>query len=919
MYTKDEVKKASIDFFGGDELAANVFADKYAVCNSDGMYEEKTPDDMWNRMATAGAAVEKDKSFWQKEFLRIFSDFKAVPQGSIMFSLGNKYSKSSCSNCFVLEITEDSIDGIFNAAKDMANTYKFRGGCGIDLGVLRPQNARVSNAAKTSTGAASFMEFYSQITNIIGMHGRRGALMLTMPVTHPDIASFITAKHQKDRVTGANISVKITDDFMKAVENNSDWVMSFKTKHEDITKKIPARELWKTIVESATNTAEPGLLFWDNIIKNSPSDCYGDLGYKSVSTNPCQPGFALLLKKTGVCEMSGVNIGDEIWSETGWTKVVNKWSTGIKPVYKYKTDGWSEFLNDIAHFIGTENHRAVSNGEKIEISKLKTIDFFNDDSPNGETFDMKLMNTDIVGSEYLGDFEVFDITVDNHTHTYWTGGVNVSNCSELPLENLGACTLLSMNIAKYTRNNFKENSFFDEKSFFDDVCIATRFLDNVKTIDADLMPLEGQRKHALESRRIGMGIHGLADTLASLGIKYDSNAGVDFIDKFFEKYTKCVYSASVELGKEKGVFPIFDAKREIGHPFLERIGFAGKARRNIACMTLAPTGSVSIVSQTSSGIEPVFRNTYTRRVRYIDGKKLSDGQSVVTDSIGNKWIEYSVNHHNVSKFIKENPSVKLPDYFVTSDKIDWKKRVAIQSKITNWLDHSVSSTINLPKGTSSKLVSDIYFEAWRRGCKGITVYVDGCRDGVLISGDVEEINKENKCSSDAAKRPKKLPCDLFKIQAEGQKWIVVVGKNNEKPYEVFAGRPTKMDIPDGEHAGYIEKDGNKDDGRGIYSLHVAGEKIVDLPSVLTDAQKSATRQISLSLRHGVPIKYIVQQLEKSDGSMASFEKAIARVLKKYIKDGEVENGSICNNCKQKTLVRQEGCVVCSSCGWTKCS
>lgn len=776
MFTKDQAMSASLSFFGGDELAANVFLDKYAMGTSEG-FLEKTPDDMWRRMAMAGASIEKDKQYWEKAFYGIFQSFKAVPQGSIMFSLGNKFSKSSCSNCFVLEIQEDSIDGIFNTARDMANTYKYRGGCGVDLGGLRPKNASVSNAAKTSTGAASFMEFYSQITNIIGMHGRRGALMLTMPVSHPDIEEFIKAKHDKSKVTGANISVKITDDFMKRVESNGEWVACFRTPHETITKKWKARDLWKMIIDSATNTAEPGILFWDSMIKNSPADIYSAEGYNSVSVNPC---------------------------------------------------------------------------------------------------------------------------------------------SELILENNGACTLLSMNLSRYTKNNFNKEASFDEDSFFKDVFVATRFLDNVKTIDADLMPLPGQRKHAVESRRIGMGIHGLADAMANLNIKYDSTDGVNFIDKLFEKYTKSVYGASVELAKEKGVFPIFNSKKEIGHPFLERIGFAGKPRRNIACMTLAPTGSVSILSQTSSGMEPVFRNSYTRRVRYIDGKKLGPEQKIVTDSVGGQWIEYSVYHHNVTNFLKENPGVKLPEYFVTSDKIDWRKRVEVQAKITNWLDHSVSSTINLPKGTTSDVVSDIYFEAWRSGCKGITVYVDGCRDGVLISGEADVEKNEKKHDFAAIRRPKKVPCDLFEINSDSGKWIVVVGLHDDKPYEIFAGKPTKINIGEYE-SGYIEKQGNNEEGRGIYTLHVGGQSIVNLPSVLTDAQKSLTRQISLSLRHNIPIKYVVQQLEKSDGSMASFEKAIARVLKKYIKDGEVENGAICSSCKQKTLVRQEGCITCSSCGWTKCS
>ena len=797
MATFEEARKKSIEFFGGNELAADAFLKKYALTSRDGKkFLEPTPDYMWRRMAKAGAAIEKDSEKWEKEFNRIFEDFKAVPQGSIMFALGNTEQLSSCSNCFVFEV-EDSIESIFDTAKEMARTYSYRGGCGLDLSPLRPVGGVVKNAAKFTSGAASWMGFYSDVTRMIGINGRRGALMLTMGVDHPDIELFTTMKHDLSKVTGANVSIRITDDFMKAVENDKKWKATFSTKHEVIEKEWKARDLWKIITDSATKYAEPGLLFWDNILKNSPADCYADLGFKTVCTNPC---------------------------------------------------------------------------------------------------------------------------------------------SELPLSRYDSCTLLSMNLTKYTRNDFKKDAFFDEKTFLDDVYVATRFLDNVKTIDSDLVPLAEQKKIAKAGRRIGMGIHGLADAMANLKIKYDSESGVEFIHDLFEKYTKAVYSASVELAKEKGAFPIFDAEREKDHPFLTRIGFAGVPRRNIACMTLAPTGTVSLISQTSSGIEPVFRNAYTRRVKVVHNMTIrpEDKDRIFVDDLGDRWIEYNVLEKNPERFLEMmksalnnadtkgmeniaeghelNSKTGLPDFFVSSEEIDWEKRVEIQAAITKWLDHSCSSTINLPKGTTSETVSKIYMKAWKSGCKGMTVYVDGSRSGVLIT---EEEKNEKKKKADglfaAIERPNKIPCDVYQITADGDKWTVMVGLVNDRPYEIFCGKKKNVDLGKTEK-GYIEKE-----GKGVYSLHIGEDTILkDISLMFNDIQGAITRLISTSLRHGVDIQFVVQQLEKSDGNITSFNKAISRVLKKYIKDGTKEHGAKCPSCSQESIIREDGCVKCSSCGWTKC-
>jgi len=791
-----EAQKKATEFFNGNAMAADTFLKKYALSEGTGDFEvdeegktseimkylETTPDQMWKRMAKAGAAIENEPEKWEKEFYEIFKNFKAVPQGSIMFALGNTLQKSSNSNCFVFEVN-DSLDGegsIFRTAEEMARTYSYRGGCGLDISPLRPTSGGVNNAAKYTSGAASWMEFYSFVTGMIGINGRRGALMLTMGIDHPDIELFTKMKQDKTKVTRANVSIRITDDFMKAVEQNKKWKASFSwissktNKKETVTREWEAQKLWDIIIDSATNYAEPGLLFWDNIIKNSPADCYADQGFKTICTNPC---------------------------------------------------------------------------------------------------------------------------------------------SELPLSRYDSCTLLSMNLTQYTRNDFTEEAFFDEDAFFKDVIVATRFLDNVKTIDVDCVPLPQQKEIAKLGRRIGMGIHGLADAMANIRIKYDSEAGVKFIHDLFEKYTKAVYGASVELAKEKGAFPIFDAEKEKDHPFLKRIGFAGVPRRNIACMTLAPTGTVSLISQTSSGIEPNFRNKYKRRIKIAHNMTIrpEEVDKTFTDDLGDKWLEYQVVEPNPQRYLNNTKSEELPDYFVTSNQIDWEKRVEIQAAITKWLDHSCSSTINLPKGTTTETVGKIYMKAWKSGCKGMTVYVDGCRDGVLITDEDKEKSVKTRNPMDAIERPAKIPCDIYQITADGVKWTVMVGLVNDTPYEIFCGKPKNVEIGKTEK-GYIEKE-----GKGRYSLHIGDDTILkDIAAIFTDTQGAITRLISTALRHGVPSQFLVQQLEKSDGNITSFNKAISRVLKKYIKDGTEENGAKCPECKQEKMIRSEGCVKCSSCGWTKC-
>lgn len=798
-----KTREDTFSFFNRDELATDVYLKKYAVTKTDGTIDEWLPSDMWRRMAKAAASVEKDEVFWEEEFYRVLSDWKAVPQGSIMFALGNKYQKSSCSNCFVIPIHNDSLEGIFDAAKEMAKTYAYRGGVGIDLSPLRPAGALVSNAARTSTGAWSYMDFYSYVTRLIGQHGRRGALMLTIGDDHPDLCNFITSKLDLSKITGANISIRISDAFMKSVEEDTMWTMSFSTKHEKLTIQQKAREIWHLIVDCATKTAEPGILFWDTILRESPSDCYADVGFRTICTNPC---------------------------------------------------------------------------------------------------------------------------------------------SEIPLPAYDACTLLSMNLTKYTRNNFDTDAKFDFDEFKRDVCSAVRFLDNVKEIDLSLMPLDQQRDVARRGRRIGMGTNGLGDTLANLQLRYDSDEALQFVDKLYEFFAKTAYQASVDLAKEKGAFPVFNADKEKNNPFLKRIGFAGIPRRNIALLTCAPTGSLSCLCQTSSGVEPVFRNFYTRRRKITHNEAVNIPKSLLyKDQMGDYWQEYNVAHHNVQKYIdfkygeKKNShifsmpngiirceaetftsdietveKIELPDYFVESDKINWLQRVRVQATMQKWIDHAISSTCNLPKGTDVETVKKVYEEAYRQGCKGFTVYVDGCRDGVLVTK--EDKSKPNGIiKTDAPRRPKTLSADVHHIRVKGEEYFVLVGMMADEPYEVFAGKN-----------GFISKECKVAEvtkiKRGHYKAQFDdGTLVEDLNSHITDEEAGITRLLSLSLRHGADIKHAVSVLERVPGDMQNFARCISRALKKHIPDGEGVTGQGCGQCNGENLVRQEGCVFCQDCGWSGCS
>ena len=807
MFTEEEVREATLEYFDGDELATNVWTSKYCLKDKRGNFLEKTPDDMHRRLAREFARVEKKfngkRLLSETEIYKHLKNFDyIVPQGSPMMGIGNDHVNVSLSNCVVVESPSDNVSSIMDSGKELANLFKRRCGVGLDLSNLRPEGTMVNNSSKTSTGAWSFADMYSYICRMIGQDGRRGALLLSMDVRHPDVQKFVTMKHDLTKVTGANVSVRVTNDFMKAVMADDDFELRFPVDAEEPTVKenIRARDLWDLIIESATKTAEPGLLLWDNIIDNLPAHCYKDKGFRTLTTNPC---------------------------------------------------------------------------------------------------------------------------------------------GELPLSAADSCRLISINLKNFVDNPFEKNASFNFDKFKQVVSLAARLSDDL--VELELEKLQNIKYVADEQdekelwtklyetcsngRRTGLGTHGLADAVACLGHAYDSKKAEEIIDKIYETLKIATYEESVELAKERGSFPVFEWDLEKDNAFIKRLPTALQekikkfGRRNISLLTNAPTGSVSILSQTSSGIEPVFRNSYTRR-RKMDHNEKGEKADFV-DSLGDAWKEFKVYHHNVKQYMRKNSVEKVPEFFTESDQIDWLRRVDIQATIQKHIDHSISSTINLPKGTSPDVVGQIYKKGWEKGLKGVTVYVDGSRDGVLITDDNK---KESTAFSQrsAPKRPDELSCEIHRPTIQGEEWTILVGLMDGKPYEIMGGLSTLVEIPKKYTEGVIIKNPRKSTN-SIYDLSVGeGDSrfiIKNIVKVFDNPNHSVvTRVLSLSLRHGADVQYVVEQLRKDrDSDMFSFSKVIARVLKKYIKDGTRATDKKCPECGAEELVYIEGCVTCGECGYSKCS
>lgn len=838
VYTQDEAFDAAATYFKGDDLAARVWVNKYALKDSEGNIYEKNPDDMHRRIASEIARIEANypNAMTEDEVFDLIRDFKyIVPQGSPMAGIGNPYQVGSLSNCFVIgnNGNSDSYGGIMKIDQEQVQLMKRRGGVGHDLSHIRPKGSPVKNSALTSTGLVPFMERYSNSTREVAQDGRRGALMLSVSINHPDAEDFIDAKMEQGKVTGANVSVRIDDGFMQAVKNKGEYTQKYPIFSKDPLnqKEIDAEKLWKKIVHNAWKSAEPGILFWDTIINESVPDCYADLGYKTVSTNPCGE---IPLCPYDSCRLLAINL------------------------FSYVEDPFTD--------------KAVFNFDlfKKHIGKAQRI--------MDDIIDLELEKVDAILAKIDADPE---------------GG-------------------------------------------------------EVKNVERNLW-LNIKQK-AEEGRRTGIGITAEGDMLAALGIKYASDEGTDFSVEIHKTIAIEAYRASVYAAKERGAFPIFDSEREKQNPFILRLKKADEklyydmlqyGRRNIALLTIAPTGTTSLMTQTTSGIEPVFLPVYKRRRKVNPNDKGSRVDFV--DEVGDSWEEYVVFHHRFKEWmtvnghnIDENYSQeelnklieKSPYFGATSNDVDWLNKVRMQGAVQKWVDHSISVTINLPNDVDEELVGKLYMEAWQVGCKGVTVYRDGSRSGVLISNEEKKEDNADGLIPFPTKRPQTLEADIVRFQNNKEKWIAFIGLIGGKPYEIFTGIADDEDgilLPRSVENGTIIKNRNED-GSSRYDFQYKNKRgykttIEGLSHKFDPEYWNYAKLISTTLRYGMPIEKAVEltnSLQLDNASINTWKNGVARALKRYVADGTVAHKQKCENCNSTELIYQEGCLTCKDCGSSKC-
>jgi len=831
VYSHEEAVDESIHYFKGDELAARVWANKYALKDSFGNLYEKSPDDMHHRLAREIHRIElKYKNPLSEELIySVLKDFKyIVPQGGPMTGIGNDYQIASLSNCFVIgnDGSSDSYGGIMKIDQEQVQLMKRRGGVGHDLSHIRPKGTPVLNSALTSTGVVPFMERYSNSTREVAQDGRRGALMLSISIKHPDSGKFIDAKLESGKVTGANVSVKLTDDFMKAVEAKTMFRQQYpiNSSNPKFAKDIDAVQLWSKIIHNAWKSAEPGVLFWDTIIRESVPDSYADLGYATVSTNPC---------------------------------------------------------------------------------------------------------------------------------------------GEIPLCPYDSCRLLAINLFSYVNNAFTETAEFDFELYKEHVGLAQRMMDDIidlelEKIDVILAKIkadpeieeikhveqnlwENIRKKSEEGRRTGIGITAEGDMLAGLGLRYGTDDATNFSVEVHKTLALEAYKASTYLAKERGAFAIYDAEREKENPFILRMKEADPVmynnmvkygRRNIALLTIAPTGTTSLMTQTTSGIEPIFSTFYKRR-RKVNPNDL-DVKVTFKDEVGDSWEEFNVFHHKFIDWLKlngydadevtrmgdeeiEKIIEKSPYYKATANDVDWIAKVKMQGAIQKWVDHSISVTINLPAEAKEELVSDLYLTAWKSGCKGATVYRDGSRNGVLIAGKTE-------VRPERPKRPKVLDCDVIRFNINEEKWVAFVGLKESRPYEIFTGIADEeiFPIPKSIVKGKIIKI-KDDDGNTRYDFQYTDKygykkTMGGLSHMFNSEFWNYAKLISGVLRHEMPIQDVVNlvtSLKLDSESINNWKNGVERALKKYIPNGTKAKGK-CGECGSENLVYEEGCLICKDCGSSKC-
>lgn len=839
-YTFDEAYAASLDYFTGDELAAKVWVNKYALKDAYGNIYEQSPADMHRRLAREIARVERKypNPLTEDQLFELFDHFRyIVPQGSPMTGIGNDHQIASLSNCFVIGVegNADSYGAVIRIDEEQVQLMKRRGGVGHDLSHIRPKGSPVKNSALTSTGLVPFMERYSNSTREVAQDGRRGALMLTVSIKHPDAESFIDAKMTEGKVTGANVSVKIDDEFMQAVVNDTPYRQQYPIAGDKpiFKKDISARSLWKKIIHNAWKSAEPGVLFWDTILRESVPDTYADLGFRTVSTNPC---------------------------------------------------------------------------------------------------------------------------------------------GEIPLCPYDSCRLLAINLYSYVVNPFTPDAHFDFDLFKKHVGLAQRIMDDIidlesEKIDKILEKIDSDpeadeikraerelwqriRRKTLMGRRTGVGITAEGDMLAALNLRYGTEEATDVAEEIQKTLALAAYSSSVELARDRGAFEIYDAEREKNNPFIARLREADPAlyermtkfgRRNIACLTIAPTGTTSLMTQTTSGIEPVFLPVYKRR-RKVNPND-TDVHIDYVDETGDAFEEYVVFHHKFVTWMMANgyPAAKKytsaeiddmiahsPYYKATSNDVDWVQKVKMQGRIQRWVDHSISVTINLPNDVSEDLVDQLYVEAWRSGCKGCTVYRDGSRAGVLISAEDKKKKEETKMVPPqiVSTRPQELDADVVKFQNNREKWIAFVGLLNGRPYEIFTGLADDEEgimLPKTVEKGTIIKCYDSD-GSKHYDFQFKNKRgfkmtLEGLDSKFEPEYWNYAKLISGVLRYGMPITQViklVQEMELNNESINTWKNGVARALKKYLPNGTEVKGQECPNCGSETLVYQEGCLLCANCGATEC-
>ena len=846
VYTQKEAEQASVSYFGGDELAARVWSTKYALKDSYGNLYELTPDDMHHRLASEIARIENKYAnpLSETELFELLRDFRyIVPAGSPMTGIGNDFQVASLSNCFVIgqDGSADSYGAIIQIDEEQVQLMKRRGGVGHDLSHIRPHGSPVKNSALTSTGLVPFMERYSNSTREVAQDGRRGALMLSVSVKHPDSEAFIDAKMEQGKVTGANVSVKMHDDFMQAAINNQMYTQQYPIDAESpiYTKEVDAAKLWKKVIHNAWKSAEPGVLFWDTITKESVPDCYADLGYKTVSTNPC---------------------------------------------------------------------------------------------------------------------------------------------GEIPLCPYDSCRLLAVNLYSYVKNPFTAEAEFDFELFKKHVAVAQRMMDDI--IDLEVEKIEKilakvgsdpesesikrtERElwekildKTTQGRRTGVGTTAEGDMLAALGLRYGTPEATAFSVEVHKTLALAAYRSSVMMAKERGAFKVYDAKREENNPYIQRIKEADPdlyelmtkyGRRNIACLTIAPTGTTRIMTQTTSGIEPVFQPVYRRRRKVNPNDKKVHVDLV--DEVGDSFEEYVVFHHKFITWMNANGYTydashryttaeidelvaKSPYYKATANDVDWLEKVHMQGAIQKWVDHSISVTINLPNDVSEELVGQLYEEAWRCGCKGCTVYRDGSRTGVLegIKEKKKEVSKKEEkncvCFDNKVRvRPAELECDVVRFQNNKDKWIAFVGIKDGVPYEIFTG------LADDEEGILLPKSVTK--GKIIRVVQEDGTKRYDFQFVNSRGFKTTMEGLSYKfdkefwnyaklisgvLRYGMPIDQVIKMissLQMDSETINSWKVGVERALKKYIQDGTVVQGQVCPNCGN-ALIFEEGCMHCRECGYSRC-